>query len=455
MKLKFSATLLLLITLTFGASETTLAQEIGGSLGGSSGVFRPKNPSVKKSEKPVKSKSSVNKEKAIAANRRNAAKAASAKKRDRITDDDRAEIVNNTRKNSSQNASTSGKNNKIVINVVNRDDLFETEIGEGNAARDSRDFNAAEAAYQKAQRLKPNDARAVYGLGNIYTDQQLWDEAEKSYREAVKLDDKNADAQIALSYVLVQPSRGGNIAERLNEALTAARRSISLDSQNPVAYDQYGVALEARGAIDSEAENSYRIATQLDPEYALAYAHLARLLRKNGKLDDAKANYKKAIELATDVPMLILVAEVLQSEQRFDDSETLLRKALTMDANNPTVLYLLGRALSIRNNYEEAEQVFLQSHSVSPRTFAPLASLSSLYIRARRYDEAEKILLRATIIASDSERKSLTGAFGFLGVGDGYLLRGQKADALRMYRKAKEIDPNNAQINSKIAAVKL
>jgi cytochrome c-type biogenesis protein CcmH/NrfG len=64
-------------------------------------------------------------------------------------------------------------------------------------------------------KLKPRDARAAYGLGNVYSDQQRWDDAEAAYRNSVAWAPTDADAHIALSVVLVQPSAGGDNAKRL------------------------------------------------------------------------------------------------------------------------------------------------------------------------------------------------------------------------------------------------
>jgi cytochrome c-type biogenesis protein CcmH/NrfG len=175
-------------------------------------------------------------------------------------------------------------------------------------------------------------------------------------------------------------------------------------------------------------------------------------MRKNGRKSDAVNAYKKAVDLADDVPTMILVAEVLQSEQRFDESEKVLRRAVSLDTTNPIALYLLGRALIVKKNHVEAESVLLRSVGISPRTFAPLWDLGSLYVRAGRFTEAEKIYLKALPLASEVERKQIAGVSGLTGIGDGYIRRNQKTDALRVYRKARELDGDNKQLVAKISA---
>ena len=416
------------LTIVSSFSISSFAQ-LGGDLGGSSGVFRPKNPTVKKTPTTPSRPMNAGKKTAVTV----------------------AKPTKNTvaktpvKPNKSTVSSRPAKSRKSLA------EQFDDAIESGNAARDARDFVKAEATYKKAFKINPRDSRGVYGLGNIYIDQQLWNEAEKSYREAIKLNAEDANAFVALSYVLVQPNRGGSIAERLSEAERMARRAVAIDKTSPVAFDQLGVALETRGVIDTEAENAYQRAIEIDPNYAIAYAHLGRLLRKNGRKAEADAQYKNAIDKAADVPTFILVAEVLQSEQRFNESEKLLRKAVEMDATNPTALLLLGRALSIQKNFEEAEKVLLESIRISPRSFQAYTVLGSIYLRSGRFDDAETTYLKAAKVGTDTERKQLAGSYGLSGVGDAYMQLGRTSDALRAYLKAAEFDAENTQLKTKIA----
>ena len=81
---------------------------------------------------------------------------------------------------------------------------------------------------------------------------------------------KDAEAHVALSVVLVQPSAGGDNAKRFADAEMAARRAVQLDPKNAVGWDRLGVALQARGLVNSETEHSYRRAIELDPQFAVA-----------------------------------------------------------------------------------------------------------------------------------------------------------------------------------------
>ncbi len=427
---KLSLALALICSL--GAAVT--AQEIGGSLGSSAGIFRPKSSAAATGKTVKKS----------ARTTRTAARTAERPKPLR----GKAGTAATARANRKEKIAATPKISAEVAEQV------ETMLAAGNEARDARAFINAEHAYRTALEMNPRDARAVYGLGNIYTDQQRWDEAETAYRAALKIDSEQAEANIALCYVLLQSNRGGNVAARFAEAEAAARRALAINPQNPFAHAQLGVALEKRGLPFAEIESEYRRAIELEPNFALAHAHLGRLLKKAGKEQDSAISYEQAVELAQDVPMLILVAEVLQSENMFAESEKLARKASQMDEDNPTAMFLLGRALLMLGNFAESEEYLTRSIRISPRTFAVYTALAAVYLRQDKFEDAERILNDATPLAANVERRQLAGGAGFSAVGDGYLKRGDRSAALRMYLKAFDLDEKNDQLSAKIAAAK-
>jgi tetratricopeptide (TPR) repeat protein len=398
---------LALITVPLGLSLAGVCasgQDIGVDVGGAAGIFRPKNPEAKKrSNKP-------------------------------------APVVRR-----GSGSRTSGATNAAA------EDRAEDLLDKGNGFRDARRFVEAEGAYQSVLKLKPNDWRAAYGLGNIYSDQQRWEEAEVAYRNAALWNPSNVDALVALSVVLVQPRTGASNAKRFADAESFARRAVQLNPKNAVAWDRLGVALQARGLFNNETENAYRRAVELDPQFPVAYAHLARVLNRLGRRDEAAQLYEKATQLAKDPATLNLIAESLQAEQQWQSSEPVLKRALGLDERNPTALYLMGRMLVVFKRYQESEPYLKLATEVSPRAFQPFNLLGRTYLALDRFDEAEVTYEQAAEFASAGDRKQLAGAYGFEGVGDGYMKAKKKASAARAYKRALDLDPANKELEQKLA----
>ena len=328
---------------------------------------------------------------------------------------------------------------------------IEDLLEKGNEARDARNFAAAEESYKEVLKLKARDARAAYGLGNIYADQQRWEDAEAAYRNSVAWAPTNADAHVALSVVLVQPRTNGDNAKRFADAEAFARKAVQIDPKNAVGWDRLGVALQARGLANKETEHSYRRAIDLDPQFAAAYAHLARMLNRSGRSAEAAPMYEKASELAKDPATLNLIAESLQAEQLWPQSEPVLKRALELDARNPTSLILIGRLLIVYKRFQEAEPYLKSATEVSSRAFQPFNLLGRAYLGMDRFSDAEATYERASALVGAGDKKQLAGQFGFEGVGDGYLKLNQKENAARAYQRALDLDPANSGAAQKLA----
>ena len=191
------AILLIFTGLIFSSSYAS-AQDLGSS----SGIFRSPNTSTKtsssntttrtKAKTPaVKTKKPTPKPVAKTNNK-------PARNVNRPTRQQR-ETVSNNQIRTQASVVNPQPQSTVVITVGDNttgdfDELFEQSVEEGNTARDVRDYLRAEAAYRRAQNLKSNDSRAVYGLGNIYADQQRWEEAERAYRQAILLEPNEAGA---------------------------------------------------------------------------------------------------------------------------------------------------------------------------------------------------------------------------------------------------------------------
>jgi tetratricopeptide (TPR) repeat protein len=382
-------------------SGVASAQEVGGDLSGGAGIFRPKNPEAKRTGNPSRP------------------------------------VARPTRPNPAE-----------------IEEKFEDALADGNDARDARKFTAAESSYRTALKLKPRDTRAHYGLGNVFTDQQRWDDAEQIYRQAVVITPNNPEVLMALSFVLVQPRTGASNATRFTDAESFARRATQLQPNSAVAFFRLGAAMIARGIFNGETEAAFRRSMELDPGLVVAQVHLARVLRHMNRNSEADPLYTAAIDQAKDAPTLVLIAESMQSETRWNDSDSVLRRALQLDPRNPGALFLMGRLFSVNRKYAEAETVLKTAVEVNPKFFPARNILGRSYLGLERYDDAFKAYEQAVPLASEADRKQLAGLFGFGGVGDGYMNAGRPQDALRAYERALQLDPNNSELPNKIAAAR-
>jgi cytochrome c-type biogenesis protein CcmH/NrfG len=144
----------------------------------------------------------------------------------------------------------------------------------------------------------------------------------------------------------------------------------------------------------------------------------------------------------------------LQAEQQWEQSGPVLKRALALDDRNPTSLLLMGRMLVVLKKFKEAEPYLRTSTEVSPRAFQAFNLLGRTYLALERYAEAEVTYGRAATLAPAGDLKQLAGAFGFQGVGDGYLKAKEYNNAARAYQRALELDPSNKETEQKLSKVR-
>src|SRR5208283_5428753 len=102
----------------------------------------------------------------------------------------------------------------------------------------------------------------------------------------------------ALSRWALHETRGEDLldAKETREAITEFREVIRLRPDDPVAYNNLGLALDISGQPNL-AVAEYREAIRLKPDDANAHTNLANVLAESGKLGNAIAEFTEAIRL--------------------------------------------------------------------------------------------------------------------------------------------------------------
>lgn len=88
----------------------------------------------------------------------------------------------------------------------------------GDAHRDAREWDKAEAAYRRHLTAQPDDAAIWVQYGHMLKEQDKFDDAEIAYETATTLAPEVADAWLQLGYLLKQQDKGAAALEALYEA---------------------------------------------------------------------------------------------------------------------------------------------------------------------------------------------------------------------------------------------
>ena len=214
----------------------------------------------------------------------------------------------------------------------------------------------------------PNDDALYVLLGGLQVEIKDLAGAEASLHKAISINRHNVDAATLLSKV--EMARGDR-----NGALAIAYQAVADNPANPSASFFAGTLEELVGNTQ-KAEELYRKALALEPNFAPAANNLAYLMLQNR--EDADAALALAQLARKKMPDSSSAADTLAwvyyQKGLYGFAADLLREALQKDPNNATYHYHLGmvyqkqnkklesrkhlqRALQINPSYPAAEQI--------------------------------------------------------------------------------------------------
>ena len=171
------------------------------------------------------------------------------------------------------------------------------------------------------------------------------------------------------------------------EAAQAFAQAIKLNRDNPLIYNNLGLALFDMNRPD-EAQACFCQAIELSPDYPEAYFNLGRILQKKNSLSEAEHCFRRTIELLPDhLYAYSRLAVVLIITNRFEEAESYLRQAIRLKPDYGDAYRKLGRVLKMMHRLDEAEAAYLRSIALSSPDKAddPLFGLGILYLLRGQY----------------------------------------------------------------------
>jgi len=148
----------------------------------------------------------------------------------------------------------------------------------------AQQFRSAVSQFRKALTLDPNLTKAYDNQGLCYEALGEYEEAIRNYQEANRLNRQSSPGSpwppLNLGALLTK-------LNRLSEAESYLRESVSYDGKLSKAHYQLGVLLEKQQNYP-EAIFELKQAANLDPSYAEPYYALSRIYRKQGETKNAE-----------------------------------------------------------------------------------------------------------------------------------------------------------------------
>jgi len=289
---------------------------------------------------------------------------------------------------------------------------------------------------RQAVRLKPDHFAAHNHLGVALAQQGRVDEAIASFQEALRLKPDSAEARANLRKALAEAGR--------SELLAGPPPPTALQAGSPEGLNNRGAALAQQGKLD-EAAACYRRALELRPHYALAHNNLGNVLKEQGKLPEAIAGYRRALQIQPDFAGAYHnLALVLQQQGKLDEAAAHCRRALELKPDYADAHVNLGSICNDQGNLEEAAACWRRALELKPDYPEAYNNLGVALKEQGRPEEAAACCRRALELRPDY-------ADALINLGAALKAQGKLEEAVGCYRRALELKPDSAEAHFSVA----
>jgi serine/threonine-protein kinase len=229
----------------------------------------------------------------------------------------------------------------------------------------------------------------------------------------------------------VQSNIATQVAETLEVALLAPERHalVAKPTTNLEAYDYYlrGIDYDARNFVEEDARlavRMYQRAVQLDSQFTLAYAGLARahlmlawVFNQTGEVPKARAALDRAQQLGREraETRLALGYYYYWGNRDYDHALEQFAWVRERQPNDPDVISAISYIHRRQGRWVEAASELTRATELDPRNHGDFFDLGLTYgPHLRRYAEADRVLGRAISLAPEVPAYHCVRAYVYL-----------------------------------------
>ncbi len=208
-------------------------------------------------------------------------------------------------------------------------------------------------------------------------------------------------------------------------------------SRDAAYYTNKGAALKNQGKLD-EAMACYKKALNIDPNHLGAHYNIGNALIGQGKTEEAIASYRKVLEIKPDYPEVYNNMGVAFSHLRKpDETMECYKKALEINPNYAEAYNNMGNALKGQNRLDEAIDYYKKALTVRPNYAEAHYNMGNTLNAQGKYEETIACYRKVLEISPNHPES-------YNNMGNAFKNQGKPDQAIECYTKALAIDPKNA-----------
>jgi tetratricopeptide (TPR) repeat protein len=166
------------------------------------------------------------------------------------------------------------------------------------------------------------------------------------------------------------------------------RKSLALNPDSPDILCSYALALimrkEFAGAIPL-----LKRATEIKPDFTLAFHHLGNAYKESGNIAEAVRAYKRALALKPDdMETLYNLAVIAKDRGHLPEARAYCERAIALDPSNPFCIINLGTIWYMMGDYVKAVTCYRKALELKPDCSDALCNLSVLAEEMGAFEQA-------------------------------------------------------------------
>ena len=270
--------------------------------------------------------------------------------------------------------------------------MSELVVLQREIARDVSDRLRPELSLLEQKRVAKNyytspEAQQLYLKGRFHWNKRNVRDFEKAVQYFDQASQKDPNYALAYTgaadtYALMPLYGSYKPTEYFPKAKQAAMRALELDPNLAEAHASLGYIANTYDYDWDGAEEHFKTALRLNPNYATAHQWYAEHLAFRGRLDEALTEISIALEL--DPFSLVInrmMGNILVFWKRHDEAISQLNRTVELYPESPIVRFNLGEALASKGMYQEAVEQYLIGFKLDGRKNYEI----------RRYENAFKL----------------------------------------------------------------
>jgi len=287
------------------------------------------------------------------------------------------------------------------------------------------------------------DAEHHVERAHEHYDAGRWDEAENELRQALSLNPYQAEWFFNLGLTLEAAGRYSDAAEAFSSCF-----KLHKEHDQPDANSALLTGLNLIRADESEKSlHWFEVTVQIEPMNMAAFVHRIEALTNLNRHAEAEESFYLAQQIDPDHGELYAeMANSLLVSGHNERAVWCLREAARLDPELPRVQARLAKAYAISGRLERARQLYLRELRIDPGDIDTLLDLGELLLDMHRHQEAGEKFRRVLELESDQpDAHFLLGEFAEI--------EQRIADALIHYDVVLRLDKSYSGVRRRLARV--